>query len=134
MWDFLDKLAILTGLVAFAGTAYSAFKWWQHQRRQRELEVPVPVRLVSALGGSLLYELPFQPPRRTVTRAEVLGLLGMIPSTEPGRRYEWEWLHQPEFMRDLEEIYQGKRQVLEIHLNEAEFAQVRVGTPALQRP
>lgn len=121
-WQNLDRIAIVTGLLAFLGTAYSAFRWWQHQRRQKELETPVPIRLMSAENRRLLLELPHQPPRRIVTRAEVLGLLGMIPSRQ--QRFDWAWLHDARFMRHLEEVHRGQRDVLEISLTAEEFAQL----------
>jgi hypothetical protein len=125
MWDLLDKAAILFGLLAFVGSAYSAFKWWQHQRREKVLAHRIPIRLISAENGRLRYEFPFQPPRRTVTRAEVMGLFGAIPSAEAGKRFEWAWPHRPEFMRHLEEVHRGER-LLEIPLAEEEFAQLKL--------
>lgn len=128
LWLTIDRIATFCGLLAFIGTAYSAYQWWRHLRRERQLQQPVAIRLVALEGGTQLYVLPFQPPRRIVTRAEVLGLLGMIPSAEAGKRFEWAWLHEPEFMRQLEEIHLGQRQELHIPVTEAEFAQL-VTTP-----
>lgn len=124
-WQLLDRIAIVAGLLAFLGTAYSAFKWWQHQRRQHELEKPVPIKLVDAKSGRVLLELPHQPPRRSVTRAEVLGLLGMIPSRQ--QRFDWAWLHDARFMHHLEAVHRGQRHVLEIPVTPEEFAQLDMG-------
>ncbi len=121
-WLLLDRLGIVCGILAFLGTGYSAFRWWRHQRREKELHEPVPVRLVDAESGRLLLELPHQPPRRTVTRAEVLGLLGMIPSRQ--QRFDWGWLHDAQFMRHLEEVHRGHRHVLEIPVTAEEYAQL----------
>ncbi len=88
----------------------------------KALHEPVPVRLVDAESGRLLLELPHQPPRRTVTRAEVLGLLGMIPSRQ--QRFDWGWLHDAQFMRHLEEVHRGHRHVLEIPVTAEEYAQL----------
>ena len=123
-WLIIDRIATICGLIAFLGTAYSAYQWWRHLRREKTLRQPVCIHLVRKCNGDLLYVLPFQPPRRLITRAEVLGLLGMIPSAEAGKRFEWAWLHQPEFMNHLEEIHLGLRDVLEIRITDAEFAQI----------
>lgn len=126
MWDILDKIGVVAGLLAFVGTAYSAYMWVRQFKREKQLQQPVPIRLVSAEDQRLLYELPFHPSRRLVTRAEVLGLLGMIPSKEAGKRFEWAWLHNPAFMADLEDVYNSRRATLEIRLSPEEFGQLRV--------
>ena len=120
-WLILDRVTIVIALMA---SLYSAFSWWLHHRREKQLQTPVPVRLISAEDGRLLYELPFQPPRRLVTRAEILGLLGMIPSTVEGQRFEWAWLHEQQFMHDLQAIHQAKMHRLEIPLTATELTQV----------
>ena len=126
-WQILDRIGIVCGIFAFAGTTYSAFRWWQHQRRQKELETPVSIRLMSVENRRLLLELPHQPPRRSVTRAEVLGLLGMIPSRQ--QRFDWGWLHDARFMRHPEEVHRGKIHALEIPVTDEEFAQLDVSVP-----
>ena len=125
-WQFLDRLGIILGLLAFVGTGYSALMWVRHFRRERQLAEPVVIRLVDAVSGAARYELPYQPPRRTVTRAEVLGLLGMIPSAQSGARFEWAWLHTCDFMAQLEDVYLARRDVLDIALTPGEFAQLKI--------
>jgi hypothetical protein len=126
-WLLLDRIGIICGILAFLGTAYSAFRWWRHQQRERQLQQPVTVRLVAKKDGRLLLELPYKPARGTVSRAEVLGLLGMIPSRQ--QRFDWQWGFEPQFMQDIEEIYRGDRDVLEIPLSDAEFRQLEVPPP-----
>ena len=129
-WLILDRIGILVALplavVSVIASAYSAIKWWQHQRREKHLRTPIPIRLLSTETGQIRYVLPYHPPRRIISRSEVLGLLGMIPSAEAGKRYEWQCLHQPMFMEQLEEIHQGIRHALEIPLSEAEFSQIKI--------
>ena len=123
-WLCLDRISIVCGILAFLGTAYSVFRWWRHQQRERQLREPVVIRLVAEQGGRQLLELPYMPTRRTVTRAEVLGLLGMIPSRQ--QRFDWKWLLKPQFMQHIEEIHSGTRNVLEIPITEEEFRQLDV--------
>jgi hypothetical protein len=127
-WLLLDRIGIICGILAFLGTAYSAFRWWRHQSRERQLQEPVIVRLVAEEDGRHLLELPHRPARRTVTRAEVLGLLGMIPSRQ--QRFDWKWLLDARFMQHIEEIHRGDRDVLEIPLTAAEFRQLDLPPPA----
>jgi hypothetical protein len=129
VWLLLDRVGIVLGLIAFVGTLYSAAMWWRHYQREKVLAQSVTIRLISEGKGERLYDLPYLPPRRLVTRAEVLGLLGMIPSAAPGERYEWVWLHDPAFMRDLEAVHQGCSDILTIPLCPDEFAQLRLPSP-----
>lgn len=125
-WLLLDHIGTITGLITLPTVAYSAWKWWEHIRREKVLAQRIPIRLVNKADNTPIYSLPFQPPRRTVTRAEVMGLLGAIPSAVPGKRFEWVWPHQPDFMLHLEEIYAGSRQELRIPLSEDEFTQLNL--------
>lgn len=124
MWETLDKIAIVAGLLAFFGTVYSALMWLRYFLKEKRLNLPIPIYLVSAGKWEPLYKLPFKPTRRIVTRAEVLGLLGMIPSRQ--ERIDWTWLHDPEFMRHIEEVHRGDRDSLEIPLSPAEFDQLEM--------
>jgi hypothetical protein len=124
IWLILDRVGIIAGLLAFLGTTYSAFRWWKHQRRQKELEAPISIQLIDATTTRILLILPYQPPRRSITRAEVLGVLGMIPSRQ--QRFDWAWLHEARFMQQLEEVHRGERHVLEIPITESEFSQLEI--------
>jgi|GEM_PF-3119522 len=128
-WLIIDRIGMICGIVAFLGATYSALQWWRHLRREKQLGQPVPIRLTTEDGNTIRYQLPYQPPRRLITRAEVLGLLGMIPSAEAGKRFEWVWLHQPEFMQVLEEIHLGRKDALEIRITDAEVAQISLPRP-----
>lgn len=125
-WLLLDRigiiLGILLGLITACGSGYSAVLWWKHQRREGELQEPILIRLTVDDGRS--YELKHRPARRIVTRAEVLGLLGMIPSRQ--LRFDWKWLHEPQFMQHIEEVHGGLRNVLEIPVSAEEYAQLDV--------
>lgn len=122
IWLILDRTSIFTGLLAFLGTIFSVGMWLRQIFRERTLRQAIPIRLVSEDGVTLRYELPYQPVRRVITRAEVLGLLGMIPSKQ--QRFDWGWLHDPKFMKHLEEIHQGQRSSLDIPISEKEAAQL----------
>jgi len=122
MWNLLDKIGTILGLLAFIGTTYSALMWMRQFRIEKRMLEAVAIRLVSAKEGRLLHELPYKPARRLITRSEVLGLLGMIPSRQ--QRFDWRWLHEPDFMRHLEAVYRGERCHLEIPVTDDEFSQL----------
>lgn len=123
LWLILDRFTII---LALGASGYSAHSWWRHNRREKQLQQPIPIRLLSAQAHSVLYELPYQPPRRLITRGEVLGLLGMIPSAEAGKRFDWAHFHKPEFMRHLEDIHRARQHRLDIPLTTDEFSQLKL--------
>jgi len=130
-WQILDRLTIAFSLLGMVGALYSAFQWWVHVRREKVMSQPIAIRLVDAANpGHLFYQLPYTPPRSMVTRSEVMGLLGMIPSAEEGKRFEWAWLHQPDFIDRLSEIHHARLHSLEIPLTAAEQAQVKLPQPS----
>lgn len=120
LWLILDRFTIILALLA---SSYSAFSWWRHDRREKQLQQPIPIRPIFADDS---HQLPYQPSRRLITRAEVLGHLGMIPSTEAGKRFEWGHLHKAEFMRNIEAIYLGTKHTLDIPLTQAERDQLNI--------
>ena len=130
-WQILDRLTIVFSILGMVGALYSAFQWWVHLRREKVMSQPIAIRLVDAANpGHLFYQLPYTPPRSIVTRSEIMGLLGMIPSADAGKRFEWAWLHTPEFMKHLDDINHGKRHSLDIPLIPAELAQVKLPQPS----
>lgn len=124
-WVGLDKYGML---VAAAASLYSAAMWVIQKRRERRMKDPIVIRLVCEETAGVLYELPIRPPRGTVTRAEVLGLLGMIPSRQ--QRFDWKNLIDPEFMDQLAEVVARRRNVVEIAISAAEFAQLETPSPS----
>lgn len=121
MWDTLEKILTVIGV---AGAVYSAWSWYSFRRREKVLSQPVRIRLVQAVTGSPILELPYQPPRRQIIRAEVLGFLGMV-SGQP--RFTIAFLNSPDFFNRLADIADGSASVLEIRVTPEEQA---VFTPA----
>lgn len=69
-------------------------------------------------------ELPFALRRMELTRAEVLGRIGMIPMKEKGKRYSIEYLNQPEFLDRIDQILSGYGDATsEIPCSEQEISQ-----------
>lgn len=123
LWTALERATILTAVVT---SVYSAVSWARQHRRERQLRQSIRIQLTTLDRENVRYELSIRPPRRLITRAEVLGLLGMLPSKEAGRRFSWDWLHHPEFLNDLVGIYEGESDILQIPLNDEEFSQLRL--------
>jgi hypothetical protein len=125
MWNYLDKYGMLVATVA---SLYSAIMWFIQKRNQKRLKEPVAIWLVSEVDLSkVLYKMPYRPARGSVTRAEVLGLLGMIPSRQ--ERYDWKSLISLEFMAQFEEVAAFRRNRIEIPISEEEFKQLDIQNP-----
>lgn len=128
-WFILDRIGILCGLLAFFGTLYSAAMWARHHARERGLREPVTLRLVADDDRRELSVLPQRPIRRTLSRSEGLGLLGMIPSHQ--QRFDWRALLDPSFIHRIEEAHRGRRGMLDIPITAAEFSQLGLPVSAV---
>lgn len=120
--SILSQLENTLTILGSAGAIYSGWSWFMARRRNRILDQPVTIRLVSIVDGRELFVLPYSPARRTLTRAELLGLLGMIPSGQ--KRYDWKSLIEPQFFQSIEDTLQGKCATIDISLSEEEFRQL----------
>lgn len=61
--------------------------------------------------------------RRDLTRAEILGRLGMVPMKQPGKRFAIRHLATPEFIRAINEVVDRKTSELVIPCSQEEFDQ-----------
>jgi hypothetical protein len=126
MWDLLDKIGIVLGIVlgaiTFAGTVYSAWCWLRYRAAERAGRDMITIRIVSANEPVVvLHELPYRPLRKTISRAELLGFLGMIPSRQ--QRFDIAFLHDPVFFNRLQAVQDGRADCLEIPVSEEEWRQ-----------
>lgn len=99
MWDTIDKLATIIGLISVVIAAWSAWKLrretkrqWQKENEQIRVILRSPTREIT---------LPVELQRGGLTRAELLGLIGMLPMQEKGKRFELCFLHTHEFSQRL---------------------------------
>lgn len=99
MWDSIDKLATIIGLISVVIAAWSAWKLrretkrqWQKESEQIRVILRSPTREIT---------LPVELQRGGLTRAELLGLIGMLPMQEKGKRFELCFLHTHEFSQRL---------------------------------
>lgn len=115
-------------LGAVLGAIFALGGWIQTRRLQtrlREEEERINQRIMLILEhDEVTIELPFEMRRVGLTRAEVLGLIGMIPMKIPGERFTLGYLSQPAFLQQINEIQQGSGNVvLTIPCTEAEIEQ-----------
>ncbi|EGW21678.1 hypothetical protein [Methylobacter tundripaludum] len=105
MWDLIDKLATIIGLIAAAIAAWNALKLRKEteQRWQKENEqIYVILR-----SPSQKIRLPVEIKRRDFTRSELLGYIGMLPLIEGKTRFNLNFTSTAEFSQQLEIIRQA---------------------------
>jgi hypothetical protein len=119
------------GISSIFGALFSLFAWintWclhrkisQEQRRKNK-----KVTVILQNGADCL-ELPVELRRAELTRAEILGRLGMIPMKVKGQRFSLGYLNTPEFLRQINDISASNGDcILTIPCKEEEFSQFEI--------
>jgi len=99
VWDLIDKLATIIGLFSVIIAAWSAWKLRRETKRQWQKENE-QIRVILR-SDTREITLPVELQRGGLTRAELLGLIGMLPMQEKGKRFELCFLHTHEFSQRL---------------------------------
>lgn len=107
-----------TGL---ATLAVSAAGWLEARRSRAQGGAPVSVFLEAPSGARV--QLPLELVRRDLTRAELLGRIGMLPMREAGKRFSLRSLGSPATMRAINAISGGEGTELILPATEAEVEQ-----------
>lgn len=102
---YLGPTADLIGIV---GAFFALFAWLQTRRLreeyQREQDRQNRKVTVTLQHGAESLELPMELRRAELTRAEILGRLGMIPMKDKGKRFSIGHLNRPHFLRQINQI------------------------------
>ncbi len=116
--EFLGYLADTFGVL---GGVFATLAWLKLRALDRLDEtVRVFLRLSSGEG---MIELPLQMRRRDVTRAEILGRLGMLPMRQRGLRFSLRFLAEPEFLNRINKVADRKSSILLIPCTQEEIEQ-----------
>lgn len=124
--DTLSLLSDLIGIGSFAASAVAALAALRtradiaHERARQEEEIRVILR-IGAEGHAI--RLPLALRRAELSRAELLGRIGMLPMREAGRRFSLSALASPEFLRQINEVRSGSSREIVIPATEAEIQQ-----------
>ncbi len=124
----MQLLSILADVIGIAGAFFALFAWWQARQvrsalQREQLRQRKKVTIVLS-HGSEQYEIPIQLQRAEITRAEVLGVLGMLPMKERGKRFSIGFISTRDFLDEINEIIisEGDRR-LRIPCQKEEFEQ-----------
>ena len=120
VWDWLDKLGILLGLV----TGIVTLMIWVYLLRKEKKDNDLISISLEVCQKEYRATLPGKIRRKNLTRAELQGMLGMLPMNESGKRYQLATLNAPEFFEALEKA-QVDREIGEVVVScsDEEFGQ-----------
>jgi len=123
--DLFNTFGTFVGLLA----ALFSFLAWLKARRIQKDQQAEKARQSKSITVTLQYggrkiELPVELRRAELTRAEILGRLGMIPMKKTGARFSLSYLNKLEFQKQLNQIMDGNGDaVLTIPCTQEEFEQ-----------
>lgn len=117
-------LGFIADSLALLSAGYAAFGVGRLRAAVRRASETVAVTLAITEGeGDRKVELPLSLLRRDVTRAELLGRIGMLPMREAGRRFSLRALSSPAFLAGINEVAEGKTSRLVIPATTEEIEQ-----------
>ncbi|WP_334986689.1 hypothetical protein [Nostoc sp.] len=108
---------ILDEIATIKNSLHQEFE--QDQKRQEQ-----KIAVILQSGARQRLELPVELRRAELTRAEILGRIGMIPMKVKGQRFSLEYLNTPDFLRQINHILASDgNSILTIPCDESEYAQ-----------
>lgn len=130
----MEVLGTLSDLFGVAGALFALAAWVQSRRlrddirrEQARQEQPIQIRLRLQGEANRSIVLPITLKRRELTRAELLGRLGMIPMREPGKRFSLVHLSTPEFLAQIGEAQDAtSAYIITIPCTSTEFEQFAI--------
>ncbi len=124
-WQWLGSAADIIGIL---GALFALLAWLQARQVQKQFEreqqrQQKKVTVVLSHGGEK-FEFPVQIQRAALTRSEILGIIGMVPMKDRGKRFTIGYLSTRDFSDEINEIGRsdGDRQ-LTIPCQKEEFEQ-----------
>lgn len=124
----MQNLGLIADIIGILGALFALFAWTQSLSVKRELKrernrINKKVTLILNHGDQKV-ELPVELRRAELSRAEILGRLGMIPMKEKGKRFSLRYLNTPEFLRQLNQVIDNEGDaILSISCSKEEIKQ-----------
>ncbi|QPC80918.1 hypothetical protein G4Y79_14510 [Phototrophicus methaneseepsis] len=126
----METVGIIADLIGIAGAVFAFFAWIQARQTQQEL-IKERKRLAKKVIVKLNYggqelNLPVELRRAELSRAEILGRIGMLPMREPGKRFSLEFTSTPDFLQRLNQVIDStSEETLIIPCSKEEFEQFK---------
>ncbi|KAA0224696.1 hypothetical protein EDS67_22780 [candidate division KSB1 bacterium] len=124
----MELFNAIGSFVSILAALFSLLAWLKARRVQKDLQnekarQSKKITVTLQYGGQKI-ELPVELRRAELTRAEILGRLGMIPMKKTGARFSLSYLNKLEFQKQLNQIMDGNGDaVLTIPCTQEEFEQ-----------
>jgi len=118
VFEFIAQASNIAGAIGGIVAAIGVVKMLATQRRAME-HVEVQLRLE---GEDSTVALPLEMLRKDISRAELLGRLGMALKNQ-GQRFSLKAMSTPAFMRSVNEVVEGKTSTLVIPCTKEELDQ-----------
>jgi hypothetical protein len=102
MWDIIDKLATIISLFSVIIAAWSAWKLRSETKRQWQKESEQICIILRNSQEEIKLAVELQ--RGNLNRAELLGLIGMLPMQEKSNRFHIDFLSTHDFSQQLARV------------------------------
>lgn len=104
----MNILGIISDSIGIIGAIFSLLAWWKARQIQQQLQMEkerMQQKITVVLQcGARIYELPVKIPRSSLSRAEVLGILGMVPLKERGKRFTIDYVSTKDFIDEINNL------------------------------
>lgn len=117
IWKILEFISVIAAVV---GAVYSFWIKMYLRRKEKHDNALIDLKL-RCDEANVTIILQGQIRRKNLTRAEVQGLLGILPMLEKGKRYELQDLNRKSFFDQLEDVqvnYSATQLVVKCTLDE----------------
>ena len=132
--EIMKTLGDLANVAGVTGAIVSAIGVVRLQMDKWKMSDKVSVHLCIDEEGTPQVRLPIYMRRRDVSRAEILGRLGMLPMATPGKRFTFKYLSTPEFDEAVNAVAEGKRNLILLHSTREEADQFDSNSFEWSRP
>ncbi|MCB8983459.1 MAG: hypothetical protein H6659_06530 [Ardenticatenaceae bacterium] len=123
-----EWLSLIADVIGILGAIFALLAWLQSRQLKQAIEQETrrqnqKIQVVLQHGANKI-ELPIELRRAEITRAEILGRIGMLPMKKQGERFSIAYLHKPEFQKQISQVVEGSGEgIITISCTEKELAQ-----------
>ncbi|MEW6717606.1 MAG: hypothetical protein AB1345_08895 [Chloroflexota bacterium] len=112
----MEWLSTIADTIGILSAIFALFAWLntirirkEQEQEQARLNEKIKLRLQTESGNAYI-ELPGEMRREEVTRAEILGWIGMLPmrEEEKKKRYEIQYINTAAFLNQINQIQTGQ--------------------------
>jgi hypothetical protein len=131
MWDLIDKIGTVIGILSAMAAAWNSWKLRRETNNQREKDnQQICVKLRSQTQE---YVFALEMRRGGLSRAEIQGLIGTLPINTESRRYEIKYLNSRDFSDQIARIREQEESFeFIIPCSDTELAQFKWESPLRQ--